>query len=515
MSESKFPAETDPIRQIAAEIYVQAFPLLLADAIRRAHPTGFHQFQIAPPDAESVAPGLAEDDDRAVVASAWIELSRGPIVLRIPPTGGRYISVTLFDTAGQPFMSVGSRTGADAGLDLAVVSPTWRGELPSGLRACRAPSQAVWAVSRIHAHAALDRAATMSIAKLQCLAVVPPETWPEEPVAVTGMAAPTPPLVRLVSQITPATLFHRLPGLLDRAPTSYQGAPRRQFEGLVAKLGPLPPLDGSSPQLERTLALGLADGMARIEAIPQAVLRVPAGDWANMYEPALGPTAAALTTAVRAYLSTGAPSREDLLLLVCDRDTTGQPLSGAHSYRIHFEPQAMPPTDAYWSLHARPAASEGNHRSLGSRSDLVLGPDGSLDLTIQPQSSIRRRASNSLSSPAGGFSLIMRVYSPWASALAGAWRMPVVERSDQHVEQTRPLIPRRNPPRRSPTIDCREAFGDAALTGSLCDEIRLERRDRGYHHLRLRRGRTRGAGRAHGHHIETDPSGGSAGPART
>ena len=464
MSESKFPTETDPIRWIAAEIYVQAFPLLLADAIRRAHPTGFHQFQVAPDDADSLAPGLAEDDDRAIVVSAWIELSRGPIVLRIPPTGGRYISVTLFDTAGEPFMSVGSRTGADAGLDLAVVSPTWRGELPSGLRACRAPSQLVWAVSRIHAHAALDRAATMSIVKLQCLAVVPPETLPEDPVAGASMAAPTPPLVRRVSQITPATLFHRLPSLLDRAPADYQGAPRRRLEGLVDKLGPLPPLDGSSPELERTLTLGLADGMARIEAVPRAALRVGGGGWANMFEPELGPSATPLSLAVRAYLSTGAPSRDDLLLLVCDRDAAGQPLSGAHNYRIHFEPQAMPPADAYWSLHARPSASDGYRRSLGSRSDLVLGPDGSLDLAIQRQSPARRLAPNWLICPTSGFSLIMRVYGPWAAALAGTWRMPVVERTDQHVEQSGRVPLRRDPPRRSPTTDCREASGDAALT---------------------------------------------------
>jgi hypothetical protein len=434
----------------------------MADAIRRAHPLGFHQFQIAPQDAESLAPGLSEDDARVIVVTAWIDLSHGPVVLRIPRTGGRYLSLTLFDTAGEPFMSVGSRTGDDSGLDLAVVSPRWRGELPSGLRARRAPSEFAWAVCRIHAHALLDRAATLTVARRLCLAVVPPDVTGLESGAAV-VAAPAAPLVRQVAEIDPATLFHRLPGLLDRAPDGFRGVKRRRVEALLAKLGGPPQSDAWSPDLEQALALGLADGMARIEAAARTAMRPERGGWADVFRPAVGPAVTPLSLAVRAYLSAGAPSSDDLLLLVCEHDAMGQPLTGEHNYRIHFDPGAAPPAEAYWALHARPAPSYGNRHGLGSRDELVVGPDGSLDLALQRQSPSRRLTANWLICPASRFALTMRVYSPWPAALQGAWRMPAVERVDDQVEATRSGVMRRHRPQQNPTTDGRRDSEAPAL----------------------------------------------------
>ena len=462
MPKTSFPAEADPIRANAAEVYIQTYPLLMADAIRRAHPLGFHQFQIAPQDAESLAPGLSEDDARVIVVTAWIDLTHGPVILRIPRTGGRYLSLTLYDTAGEPFMCVGSRTGDDAGLDLAVVSPKWRGELPSGLKARRAPSEFAWAVCRIHAHSLLDRAATLAVAKRLCLAVVPPDTMGLES-ATTVIAAPAAPLVRQVAEVDPATLFHRLPGLLDRAPDSFRGVKRRRVEALLAKLEGPPPVDAWSPEFEKTLAMGLADGMGRIEAAARAVMRPERGGWADVFRSPVEPVVTPLSAAVHAYLAAGAPSSDDLMLLVCEHDVMGQPLTGEHNYRIHFEPGTAPPMDAYWSLHARPAPSYGNRHGLGSRDELVASADGSLDLALQRQSPSRRLTANWLICPASRFALTMRVYSPWPAAVQGAWRMPAVERVDDQVEATRSGSVRRHRPPQIPMTDSRRKSDALAM----------------------------------------------------
>jgi hypothetical protein len=75
------------------------------------------QFHLLPPDGADLAPGLLEDDPCVVIASAWIDLTDGPVVLHLPHTHGRHFDLTLIDTAGEPFASLGTRTDDDGGVD--------------------------------------------------------------------------------------------------------------------------------------------------------------------------------------------------------------------------------------------------------------------------------------------------------------------------------------------------------------------------------------------------------------
>jgi hypothetical protein len=421
--------EPDAIRAAAADIFVECFPLLLADAIRRAHPLSFHQFLLVRQDGESLAPGLAEDDVRVVVTSAWIDLSQQPVVVRLPHTEGRYLNLTLFDTAGEPFASVGSRTGDDAGVDLALVGPNWRGELPSGLHAKRAPSELIWGVSRIHAHSILDRPATVALAKRQCLATLPPAIDQPRTNAST-LDSPSTPSLRQVAEVAPATLFHRLDGILDRAPVHDHGALRARISALRAKFDGPPPPSAWTSEFHHALAHGFADGMDAIQTAAQTSSESERMGWPTVPSEAHNSPVNALARAARAYTSAGAPLREDLLILVCERDESGHRLSGSHRYRIHFSKDAVPPVRAFWWLSARPPAGHEQQHGLGSYSDLELNPDGSFDIILQRDPPSADLIPNWLANPEGHFSLIMRLYTPRPAALQGGWRMPPVERID-------------------------------------------------------------------------------------
>jgi hypothetical protein len=122
--------------------------------------------------------------------------------------------------------------------------------------------------------------------------------------------------------------------------------------------------------------------------------------------------------------------RDDVLSLVCEEDELGRPLSGNHSYRIHFAPEAGPPARAFWWLAARPSAHRELQHGLGSRSDLSLNADGSLDILAQREPPAASLIPNWLAVPEGRFTLIMRLYTPGPPALGGIWRMPPVERLD-------------------------------------------------------------------------------------
>jgi hypothetical protein len=419
--------EPDTVQAAAADIFVQCFPLLLADVVRRAHPLTFHQFLLVREDGESLAFGLAEDDMRVVVTSAWIDLSEHPVIVRLPHTGGRYLSLTLFDTLGEPFESIGSRTGDDSGVDLALIGPSWRGELPSGLRARRAPSDLVWAVSRIHAHSILDRGDALALARQQCLATLPPAT--DQPWSSGATVdSPSSPSVRQVSEISPEVFFHRLDNVLRRAPAAYLPILLPRVNALRAKLDGPPPPSSWTREFHDAVCRGFADGMESIAAAAAADSASEREGWSTLPSSVRHLSTSELGRAAAAFARLGAPIREDLLSLICDEDEQGRPLSGAHAYRIHFPPGAGPPVKAFWWLSARPPASHELQHGLGSRSDLSLNPDGSLDIFAQREPPPAPMIPNWLPSPEDGFSLIMRLYSPRSAALGANWRMPPVER---------------------------------------------------------------------------------------
>jgi hypothetical protein len=411
----------------AAQIFIHCFPLVLTDAVRRAHPLAFHQLHLVGENAESLAPGLGEYDPRVVVASAWVDLADEPVVLRLPPTHARYFTLTLVDTAGEPFATLGSRTGDDGGLDLALVGPTWRGELPSGLTARRAPSEAIWVVSRIHAHSAVDRAEAVAVAKRQCLALLRRELdWPRATLPDLDMPATS--CIRQVADMPPTIFFHRLDSILDRAPLPYQQTVRPAVAALRAQLEGPPESSTWGPELEQALSKGLAEGLAAIRAAAEASAGSDGLSWRALGSRVDRSASNALNRAARAYAGLGAPTRDDLLSLEGEFDESGRQLHGADSYRIHFPREALPPVQAFWWLSPRPTPGYDRRQSIGDRNDLVLNADGSLDLIIQTTPPPTAQISNWLPAPEGDFSLVMQLYWPRPEALNGSWKMPPIER---------------------------------------------------------------------------------------
>jgi hypothetical protein len=428
-------------RTAAANIFVQCFPLMLADAIRRCHRQTSQHFQILSEDGARLAPGLAEDDPLMIIASAWIDVGEEPAVIRMPHARGRYFNVTLIDSAGEPFASMGSRTGDDAGADWALVGPQWRGELPGGLKAKRAPSDSVWILSRMRAHSTLDQSAALSLAKRLCIASLRrrPDPLP------AAMATPEPRLASCLQQIEaigPVAFFDRLESVLERAPAGFRHTAISRIAALRAELGgPARPGDWSV-KFGQAIKAGLEEGAAAVRAAASSLGR--SADTGPRGAISSAGSADALTRAARAYAGMGAPFPEDQITLDCAHDGDGRPLSGAHAYRLHFAKSALPPTNGFWRLSTRPAGA-GPRSGIGSRSDLALNPDGSLDLLLQPDPPSLEWTSNWLPTPRGAWSLVLRLYLPHAAVISGAWRMPPLDRMGPRAVAGRADGPRNAP----------------------------------------------------------------------
>ena len=117
-----------------------------------------------------------------------------------------------------------------------------------------------------------------------------------------------------------------------------------------------------------------------------------------------------------------------------NRDTSGNRLDGStHDYVLRFDEAELPEVGAFWSMtmYSLPdqlmVENPIARYSLGDRSDLQYGEDGSLTLYIQHDSPDEKRRSNWLPAPDGPFSVQFRMYLPSEAMLSPLYLPPPVE----------------------------------------------------------------------------------------
>ena len=411
--------QTNPfdLRRAAADGVVLGFPLLLVDAVRRTHPVGMNQILALPGECSVITPGLADDDELIVRASAWIDLGDGPMLLALPDLGGRYWAISLFDAWGRRIGRVDPRTHP-RGIDLVLAGPGWRGEAPKDAVARRSPTDLVWAVVRIAARSPADRELAQALLGKLALGPADPPGAPLRPLA-GQVDAPLQPAMDALTTLSPHRLFHHLARLLARHPGS-----ERPDVGALAEIGLVPGKAFHLPEdaaLRDALTLGAADGFARVIHDQQLA---EATAWRS--DLAGGPDGSA--AAILASLGAAAP--EDVQQWVCDCDRDGRPLIGSEPYVMRFAPGQSPPVDGFWTLslasRARSGALRAAGRLLDSRTPLAPDPDGALSLRIDHQPA--EPSSNWLPAPPGRLRLRLKLYWPRAAALGGGWRPPAPER---------------------------------------------------------------------------------------
>lgn len=446
--------EIDPplARREAAELFVLGFPLMLMDVVRRAHPLDARRFRRTPTGGhEALAPGLACEDPRFVRTSAFTALAAHPTRLVLPDMQGRYFTVTLVDSAGESFASLGART-TSGGAELTLIGPRWRGEPPPG-SILRAPSDVVWAVSRIAAASPDDVVEVEALAARQRLAPVDGQAPPDEPPGLGAIEPPETSSTHQVASLSPQIYFHRLGRLLDAAPLAVQATIREPVEAKLATLSLLLRPVPVSDAIEQALIHGFKDGLATIREAARDVGGEGVFGWRPRLQAPILAEAGALAWSARAYVSLGAPLTEDLLPLTCSVDESGRGLSGRERYRLRFAAREQPPARAFWALSVDQALGRDPPLDrINDRSDLVVDEDGALEIFIQHEPPTGAPAVNWLRAPPGDFSLTADLHWPDASALDGGWRMPPVERLGSRVAHsgqnadTRPLKSRSPPP---------------------------------------------------------------------
>jgi hypothetical protein len=421
------------VRDIAQRAYVYAYPIVLMEATRGDMPLNrfTHVPQFPRPDSRQVIRPNAD----TLYSTAWIDVSREPVLIHVPDSGGRFYLLQFMDAWTETFADPGKRTTGTSEAWFVIVGPHWTGKLPDRATRLDTPTNLVWLLGRTQTNGASDYDNVHTFQR--GMRIMPLSQYPNgvqtlgSALAFGTAAGGTPP--DRVKAMEPVAFFAAFATAMKANPPHADDAPILHD---LARIGIIPGKDFDasklSPEQLKALNEGARAASAHIESLVTAPASIKPG-W-GAFSHAMGRYGTDYTVrAGTARLALGANPPEDATYVTSFADAAGQPLNGATRYRMHFEKASLPPVRAFWSVTAY---DEGGYfianpiarYAIGDRDPLKFNPDGSLDLYIQNQSPSRERESNWLPSGAGPFNLTIRLYWPEEPILNGSWHPPALER---------------------------------------------------------------------------------------
>jgi hypothetical protein len=436
----------DEIRDSAEEAYIYGVPLMLMDitaqvgtAVPRAqgHKAPRNQFAHLESYPDPSFTEVVSPNADTLYSSAFLDLCRGPMILSVPDTGGRYYLMEMLDAWSNVFAAPGTRTTGNARHNFAIAGPNWAGTLPAGVEEIRSPTNMVWVIGRTYCAGPSDYEAVHKIQAQYKL--TPLSSWgqpyaPPENVDVDPNVDPKTAPVDQLDDLRVTDFFHRLAMLMkDNPPPPADRAVVRQ----LAKIGIAPGEPFDPTVLTPTTAKALKEGFTSGRAVVMKSSKSPSGGrmvhrngWSYTLNAGSYGTDYLFRAAV-ARMGLGANLPEDAVYPTIVTDANGQKLSGRNSYVLHFNKDQLPPARAFWSLtmynsrHFFVPNPIGRY-AIGDRDKLQFNADGSLDIHIQHERPEAAKEANWLPAPAEEFNIIMRIYWPKPEVLEGTWTAPPI-----------------------------------------------------------------------------------------
>lgn len=114
----------------------------------------------------SVGSLLATGTSDVLYIGGWLDLSKGPQILHVPDTAGRYYSVQFTSPSdGANFAYVGKRTTGTKAGDFVLSGPRWKGRVPIGMAVIPSPSNSALVIGRVFVASESDLPAAYALAK--------------------------------------------------------------------------------------------------------------------------------------------------------------------------------------------------------------------------------------------------------------------------------------------------------------------------------------------------------------
>lgn len=413
----------DDLPALAAEAYGYGFPLLQdLHAVESA--TVFNAFthQRSTPATPNANPDL-------LYSTAQLDLSGGPLWLRVPDTGGRYHVVQFIDAWTDNFAYVGSRSTPDEEREFLLVPPGWAGREAPAAEIIRVPTMIATLIARFSNEAGVH-ALQDGLAIERMYPQVPLDGVPRPQAGVPDELLFLERLRRSLLAFPPSPAERRYQrrfaplGLFERGNSPYPTTPRDQRNAMREGL------ERGRDQTEEAATTGhaaLVNGWTNdlhlfdynLDYFEVGTLDCP--QWTM---PDRDSAHRMRTVAARTGLW-GNHAYEAVYPTV-HKDRDGERLTGARGYTLRFD---RPPPAMGWSLAmydapaSRPVPNALGRSAIGSGTP-GLRPDGDGSITIVIQHERPAEIHNWLPAPPGEFHPVLRMYQPDEPVLRGEYRLP-------------------------------------------------------------------------------------------
>jgi hypothetical protein len=439
------------VMDIATEAYIFGFPLVKMDLTRQVMTNvRFPEGMNAPPGQFARIRTYPSASNREITTptadtlytGVWLDVAKEPWVLSIPDTRGRYCLFPMLDGWSTVFEAPGKRTAGTGPQKYAITGPGWKGKLPSDLKQYKSPTSMVWVIGRVSCTGTSDDYAAAHAIQDECSAVTLSaygKPYAPQPGSVDPAIDMGTPVREQLKQMSASTFFSRLALLMKDNPPDHADGPILKK---MARLGIVPgqPFDitkFNAAQVQALMAVPevafakmkawFKDGAKVGDSISHNgwTLTLKTGQYGTAY----------LQRAMIAAIGLGANLPQDTFYAISIADGAGEPYSGNFRYVMHFPPGQIPSVNAFWSLTMYDAGyffveNALGRYSLGSRDELKLNGDGSLDIYIQRHPPPAALESNWLPAAEEKFILMLRFYWPNETMLDGSWKVPPVKRGD-------------------------------------------------------------------------------------
>lgn len=436
------------LEEMAAQTFVYAYPLEYCLREISGFATGKsavpvtapwnsfgHARELLGPETKFVSP-----NNDTLYTLAALDLSAGPLRLRVPDSGDRYYVLQFIDAWTNNFAYVGTRaTGNQAG-EFLLAAPGYAGEIPEGVSLIEVPTAVATIIGRLEVAGAADLEAAHALQDR--FSLTPVDAAEAD---LTGVPVADP---RVPEELG---WWERVRVQLAAFPPPPADAPFLAAADPLGLTAADSPYVDADPALAQALIAGETAGREKIEQLAGAGSVSPSG-WSlnlhlfdyNLDRLGLGTVdspAWKIADRKTAYATRAVAARVGLFgnhgyeaayaLVYVDAD--GERLNGARSYE--FTLPEGPPVEAFWSLtmYDTPefllVANPIDRYSIGDRTEgLQVGEDGSITILMQTESPGPDREANWLPSPPGDFRPIMRMYGPTGALLDGSFELPPIRR---------------------------------------------------------------------------------------
>ncbi len=434
----------DRTQEIATEAYIYAFPMVLMEITRRVSFEGaiglaasMNQFTHLRAFPDHNFSAVVRPNVDTLYSIAYFDVWKEPLVLTIPEGTDRYHLMPMIDMWTDVFACPGTRTTGSAGGHFAIMGPRWSGELPANVQGIRSPTSIGWIIGRTKTngvsdyetvHAIQDGYRMTPLSHFGQTSSPPPAGRPE-----ASIYPGTPPLTQ-VERMSSEEFFELFAKLLVENPPHEMDWPilaRLRRIGFIA--GETFDFSALNVDVRDALERGAKAGLKLIEDQGQKGSFV--NGWVIKTETMGSYGTAYLQRANVARIGLGANLVEDAVYPITIWDDQGEPYDGSRAYSLHFEADALPPVQGFWSLtmyndEMYLADNPIARYAIGDRDKLRFNGDGSLDIFIQHKPPAEERRSNWLPAPAGRFDMVLRLYWPSPEVLTGEWVPPAIKRID-------------------------------------------------------------------------------------